>query len=89
MTWFLPEEDTYLQSEQKMKDEMVSLHGGRIAERIMFGQTTTGASARRPRDPECGATVPGRVKAPAQNSGKIQGTCRARRAWLGQWRDPR
>jgi len=44
VTWFLPEEDTYLQSEQKMKDEMVSLHGGRVAERIMFGQTTTGAS---------------------------------------------
>lgn len=44
VTWFLPEEDTYLNSEQKMKDEMVSLHGGRIAERIIFGQTTTGAS---------------------------------------------
>ncbi|RLA71684.1 MAG: cell division protein FtsH [Epsilonproteobacteria bacterium] len=44
VTWFLPEEDTYLQSEQKMKDEMVSLHGGRIAEKIIFGQTTTGAS---------------------------------------------
>jgi cell division protease FtsH len=44
VTWFLPEEDKYLSSEQKMKDEMVSLHGGRIAERIMFGQTTTGAS---------------------------------------------
>ncbi|MBT3349206.1 ATP-dependent zinc metalloprotease FtsH [bacterium] len=45
VTWFLPEEDTYLQSEQKMKDEMVSLHGGRIAERLIFGQTTTGASS--------------------------------------------
>ncbi len=44
VTWFLPEEDTYLNSEAKMKDEMVSLHGGRIAERIIFGQTTTGAS---------------------------------------------
>ncbi len=44
VTWFLPEEDTYLNSEAKMKDEMVSLHGGRIAERLMFGQTTTGAS---------------------------------------------
>lgn len=44
VTWFLPEEDTYLQSEQKMKDEMVSLHGGRVAERLSFGQTTTGAS---------------------------------------------
>lgn len=44
VTWFLPEEDTYLNSEQKMRDEMVSLHGGRIAERMIFGQTTTGAS---------------------------------------------
>lgn len=44
VTWFLPEEDTYLNSEAKMRDEMVSLHGGRIAERLMFGQTTTGAS---------------------------------------------
>ncbi len=44
VTWFLPEEDKYLHSEQKMKDEMVSLHGGRIAERLIFGQTTTGAS---------------------------------------------
>jgi len=43
-TWFLPVEDTYLNSEQKMFDEMVSLHGGRIAERLIFGQTTTGAS---------------------------------------------
>lgn len=45
VTWFLPEEDKYLQSEQKMKDEMVSLHGGRIAERMIFGETTTGASS--------------------------------------------
>lgn len=44
VTWFLPEEDKYLNSEQKMKDEMVSLHGGRMAERLFFGQTTTGAS---------------------------------------------
>jgi cell division protease FtsH len=44
VTWFLPEEDRYLSSEAKMKDEMVSLHGGRMAERMIFGQTTTGAS---------------------------------------------
>ena len=44
VTWFLPEEDTYLTSEQKFKDEMVSLHGGRVAEELIFGQTTTGAS---------------------------------------------
>ena len=44
VTWFLPEEDKYLVSEQKFKDEMVSLHGGRIAEMLVFGQTTTGAA---------------------------------------------
>lgn len=44
LTWFLPEEDTYLRSEAKLKDEMVSLHGGRMAERLIFGETTTGAS---------------------------------------------
>ncbi len=44
VTWFLPEEDKYLMSEDKIKDEMVSLHGGRLAERLIFGQTTTGAS---------------------------------------------
>ncbi|MCF7906087.1 ATP-dependent zinc metalloprotease FtsH [Candidatus Gracilibacteria bacterium] len=44
VTWFLPEEDKYLMSEQKMQEEMVSLHGGRIAERLIFGQTTSGAS---------------------------------------------
>ncbi len=44
VTWFLPKEDSYLLSENKMFDDMVSLHGGRIAERLIFGQTTTGAS---------------------------------------------
>jgi len=44
VTWFLPTEDTYLRSEAKMRDDMVSLHGGRVAERLIFGQTTTGAS---------------------------------------------
>lgn len=44
VTWFLPEEDKYLMGEQKMKDEMVSLHGGRMAERMIFGETTSGAS---------------------------------------------
>ncbi len=44
VTWFLPEEDKYLISQQKFMDEMVSLHGGRVAERLIFGQVTTGAS---------------------------------------------
>jgi cell division protease FtsH len=44
VTWSLPVEDTFLKSEQRMKDEMVSLHGGRIAEELTFGEKTTGAS---------------------------------------------
>ncbi len=44
VTWFLPEEDTYLKSSQRLKDEMVSLHGGRVAENLIFGEMTTGAS---------------------------------------------
>ncbi|HEY5714306.1 MAG TPA: ATP-dependent zinc metalloprotease FtsH [Candidatus Gracilibacteria bacterium] len=43
-TWYLPEEDKYLSAESKMKADMVSLHGGRVAERLTFGETTTGAS---------------------------------------------
>jgi cell division protease FtsH len=46
LTWFLPEEDQYSKTKQRLMDEMVSLHGGRIAERMVFGgnQLTTGAS---------------------------------------------
>ena len=46
LTWFLPTEDVYSKTQQKLRDEMVSLHGGRIAERLIFGEKnlTTGAS---------------------------------------------
>lgn len=46
VTWFLPEEDVYCKTKQRLMDEMVSLHGGRIAERMIFGENnlTTGAS---------------------------------------------
>lgn len=45
VTWFLPEEDTHLKSVSKFKDEMASLIGGHAAERMIFGQVTTGASS--------------------------------------------
>lgn len=45
VAWFLPKEDTYLKSEQELKDEMVRAHGGRVAERLIFGEVTTGASS--------------------------------------------
>lgn len=46
LTWFLPEEDVYTKTKQRLMDEMVSLHGGRIAERLIYGENslTTGAS---------------------------------------------
>ena len=46
LTWFLPETDIYTKTKQRLQDEMVSLHGGRVAERLVFGKEnmTTGAS---------------------------------------------
>ncbi|PID70756.1 ATP-dependent metalloprotease [bacterium DOLZORAL124_38_8] len=46
VTWFLPEEDVYSKTKQQLFDEMVSLQGGRMAEKLIFGeeQLTTGAS---------------------------------------------
>ena len=44
VTWFLPDEDRLLSSKSKFEDELCSLLGGRIAERIFFGEVTTGAS---------------------------------------------
>ena len=43
-TWFLPEEDKHLHSKQKFEDEICSLLGGYVSEKIKFGQVTTGAS---------------------------------------------
>jgi cell division protease FtsH len=47
VTWFLPEEDTHLHSVAKFKDEMCSLLGGYMVEKLTFGddQLTTGASS--------------------------------------------
>ncbi|MCG9894642.1 MAG: ATP-dependent zinc metalloprotease FtsH [Fimbriimonadaceae bacterium] len=43
-TWHLPEKDTYLHSEQSLHDRIATLLGGRVAEEIIFGSVTTGAS---------------------------------------------
>ncbi len=45
VTWFLPEEDKHLKSVSKFKDEMCSLIGGHAAEKMFFGEVTTGASS--------------------------------------------
>ena len=46
VTMFLPEEDRYSYSKQRLMSSMKSLYGGRIAEEIIFGPAyvTTGAS---------------------------------------------
>jgi cell division protease FtsH len=40
----LPEEDRYLKTRDELLDYMVVLLGGRVTERIVFGQITTGAA---------------------------------------------
>lgn len=44
VTWFLPEEDRHLMSISKFKDELCSLLGGYVSEKLTFGEVTTGAS---------------------------------------------
>ena len=46
VTMFLPEEDRYSASKQRLESQLSSLFGGRLAEEIVFGkeQVTTGAS---------------------------------------------
>ncbi|MBI5755185.1 ATP-dependent metallopeptidase FtsH/Yme1/Tma family protein [Candidatus Peregrinibacteria bacterium] len=43
-TWTIPEEDKHLYSKSKFEDELCSLLGGHIAEKLIFGEVTTGAS---------------------------------------------
>jgi cell division protease FtsH len=43
-TMNLPEEDRYLKSKDELLDHLVVLLGGRVAEHIVFGAITTGAS---------------------------------------------
>ncbi|MBJ7519342.1 MAG: AAA family ATPase [Solirubrobacteraceae bacterium] len=40
----LPEEDRYLKTREELLDHMTMLLGGRVAEQIVFGKITTGAS---------------------------------------------
>nr|HPQ94885.1 ATP-dependent zinc metalloprotease FtsH [Thiolinea sp.] len=46
ITMFLPEEDRYSNSKQRLESKISSLYGGRIAEELIFGaeKVTTGAS---------------------------------------------
>jgi cell division protease FtsH len=43
-TMNLPEEDRYLKSKDELMDHLVVLLGGRVAEHVVFGAITTGAS---------------------------------------------
>ncbi len=43
-TWFMPEEEKHLYSKDKFEDEICSLLGGYVSEKVKFGQVTTGAS---------------------------------------------
>lgn len=45
VTWFLPEKDKHLYSRSKFQDEIVSFLGGYVAEELVFGEMTTGASS--------------------------------------------
>lgn len=44
VTWFLPQEDRRLYSKSKFEDEICSLLGGNVAEKLIFNDITTGAS---------------------------------------------
>jgi cell division protease FtsH len=43
-TMALPQEDRYLQSKTEFEDKIAGLLGGNVAEKLIFGDTTTGAS---------------------------------------------
>jgi cell division protease FtsH len=43
-TMALPQEDRYLQSKTEFEDKIAGLLGGNVAEKLVFGDTTTGAS---------------------------------------------
>lgn len=44
VTWFVPQEDKHLITKSKFEDEICSLMGGYVAEKMVFGEVTTGAS---------------------------------------------
>ncbi|MFH1749436.1 MAG: ATP-dependent zinc metalloprotease FtsH [bacterium] len=43
-TWSVPKEDKHLYSKAKFEDDIASMLGGRVAEKLVFGELTTGAS---------------------------------------------
>lgn len=45
VTWSLPEEEKHLHSVSRYKDELCALLGGHMAEKLVFGEVTTGASS--------------------------------------------
>ncbi len=44
LTWFMPEEDTHLVTQEKFEHEMASGMGGYVAEEMFYGQVSTGPS---------------------------------------------
>ncbi|MDQ7822172.1 MAG: ATP-dependent zinc metalloprotease FtsH [Candidatus Eremiobacteraeota bacterium] len=44
ITWTMPAEDKHLRSKKELVAEIIKLLGGRVAEEIVFGELTTGAS---------------------------------------------
>lgn len=43
-TWSMPEQDKYLYSREQFMDELASVLGGRVAEKLVFKEVTTGAA---------------------------------------------
>lgn len=43
-TWNVPKEDKHLYSQAKFEDDITSMLGGRVTEKLIFGEITTGAS---------------------------------------------
>ena len=43
-TWFVPEDDNHMYTQEKFEHEMASLLGGYVAEEMVFGQVSTGPS---------------------------------------------
>ncbi len=44
-TWSLPEKDSYLVSQEELLDDICALLGGRMAEDLVYGSVTTGATS--------------------------------------------
>lgn len=44
LTWFMPEEDTHIITQEKFEHEMASGMGGYVAEEMVYGQVSTGPS---------------------------------------------